>query len=61
MKALLISAIVFFSLRAMSAEVGETEKSPCPYANQSASRDAKVVADDSGKEVKAPVVNTINH
>jgi hypothetical protein len=45
MKALLISAILFFSLRAMSEEVGENQKAPCPYANQTASREAKITID----------------
>lgn len=48
MKALLLSAIVFFSLRAM-ADVNDSEnqKTPCPFADQSASRNAKVVSESS--------------
>lgn len=47
MKALLLSAIVFFSLRAM-ADVNDSEnqKTPCPYANQQANRNAKVIASE---------------
>ena len=51
MKALVIASLLFFSLRAMSSEVGENQKSDCPFANQSAKRDAKVVAPT---EVDAP-------
>ena len=43
MKALIISSLVFFSLRAMSGEVGEDKKGECVYSNQSNKRDAKVV------------------
>ncbi|MGZ3788317.1 MAG: hypothetical protein ACXVLQ_07320 [Bacteriovorax sp.] len=43
MKALVIASLLFFALRAMSAEVGEDQKGECPYANQSAKREAKVV------------------
>lgn len=43
MKALIISSLVFFSLRAMSGEVGEDKKGECIYSNQSNKRDAKVV------------------
>ena len=41
MKALIISSLLFFSLRAMSSEVGENQKSECPFLNQSSKRDAK--------------------
>lgn len=44
MKALIIASVLFFSLRAMSAEVGEDKKGECAYANQSAKREAKIVA-----------------
>ncbi|MBC7715265.1 MAG: hypothetical protein H7177_18105 [Rhizobacter sp.] len=53
MKALIIASLVFFSLRAMSAEVGEEQKSPCPYASQTNKREAKVVeapATETAKE-----------
>jgi hypothetical protein len=44
MKALVIASLLFFGLRAMSAELGEDQKGECPYANQSSKREAKVVA-----------------
>ena len=31
----------------MSAELGEDQKSPCPYADQTSSRNAKVVAPET--------------
>lgn len=43
MKALIIASLLFFSLRAMSSEVGEDKKSECAYGNQSNKREAKVV------------------
>lgn len=43
MKALVIASILFFSLRAMSAEEGENKKSECLFADQG-KREAKVVA-----------------
>ena len=56
MKALIIASLLFFGLRAMSAEVGEDQKTPCPYANQTAKREAKVTApvetEDSAVETK---------
>jgi hypothetical protein len=44
MKALVIASLLFFGLRAMSAEEGEDQATPCPYAVQSNKREAKVVA-----------------
>lgn len=44
MKALVIASLLFFGLRAMSAEEGENKKSECPYAVQSNKREAKIVA-----------------
>lgn len=52
MKALIISSLLFFSLRAMSSEVGEELKSPCQFANQSNKREAKVVVTTASQEVK---------
>lgn len=43
MKALIIASLLFFSLRAMSAEVGEDKKGECIYSNQTASREAKKI------------------
>lgn len=42
MKALLIASVLLFSLRAISSEVGEDKKSPCPFADQG-KRESKVV------------------
>ncbi len=44
MKAIVIASVLFFSLRAMSGEVGEDKKGECIYANQSSKREAKMVA-----------------
>ena len=43
MKALVIASVLFFSLRAMSGEVGEDQKGECKYASQTSRREAKVV------------------
>lgn len=57
MKALIISSLVFFSLRAMSGEVGEDKKGECVNSNQSNKRDAKIVdapmTEDKKEAVKA--------
>ena len=50
MKALIISSLLFFSLRAMSAEVGEEKKTPCSFADQGR-RVAKVIEAPVSKEV----------
>lgn len=55
MKALIISSLLFFSLRAMSAEVGEDKKGECIYSNQSNKRDAKVVEAPSSEDKKEAV------
>ena len=60
MKALIISSLLFFSLRAMSSEVGEDQKSSCPYASQTSKREAKVVAvedTDSNEEAATNVIS----
>ena len=60
MKALIISSLLFFSLRAMSSEVGENQKSECPYASQTSKREAKVVAveaTDSNDEAAVKVIS----
>ncbi|MDD4973060.1 MAG: hypothetical protein PHY93_01850 [Bacteriovorax sp.] len=44
MKALVIASVLFFSLRAISSEIGEDQKGECPYASQTSKREAKVVA-----------------
>jgi hypothetical protein len=59
MKALLIASVLFFSLRAMSSEVGEDKKSPCPYADQG-KRDTKVVEQPAVEiKEKAPAATVI--
>ena len=54
MKALIISSLLFFSLRAMSSEVGENQKGECPFLNQSSKREAT----DSNDEVAVKVIST---
>ncbi len=52
MKALVIASVLFFSLRAISSEVGENQKSECNFANQTSKREAKAVevADSISKD-----------
>lgn len=45
MKAIIISSLLFFSLRAMSSEVGEDKKGECIFGNQ------------GGREAKEVIVN----
>jgi hypothetical protein len=53
MKAIIISSLLFFSLRAMSAEVAENKKSPCPLTEQRSRKvEPKFAAVESSKEVK---------
>jgi hypothetical protein len=47
MKTLLLLSLTIFSVSILAEEVGENQKAPCPYANQSSSRDAKIVVDTS--------------
>lgn len=60
MKALIIASLVFFSLRAMSSEVGEDKKSPCPYADQSSKREAKKVEPVQSATVKTEAAKVIS-
>jgi hypothetical protein len=60
MKALLISAIVFFSLRAMAGEVGEDKKGECIFSDQSAKREAKIVLEPSQEKEKKEAPATIS-
>jgi hypothetical protein len=57
MKALIIASLIFFSLRAISSEVGEERGSECKQTVQTNKREAKavptVVATDSKKEAKS--------
>ncbi len=59
MKALIISSLLFFSLRAMSSEVGENKKGECIYSSQSHKREAKVV-DAPMTEDKKEAVKTMS-
>ena len=43
MKILILISLSVLSLNVFSAELGEEQKSPCPYLDQSSKRDAKVV------------------
>ena len=56
MKALLIASVLLFSLRAMSSDLGEDKKSPCPYADQG-KRESKVV-EEPKEESKEKVQET---
>jgi hypothetical protein len=58
MKAVIISSLLFFSLRAMSSEVGENQKTECPFINQSPQ--AKVVLQDEVETIKGSAVKTIS-
>jgi hypothetical protein len=62
MKALLLASVLFFTLRAMSAEVGENQKSPCPYADQG-KREAKIVdvATEESEVAKKESSGAITH
>jgi hypothetical protein len=54
MKAIIISALLFFSLRAMS-DVGESLKGPCPYSTQASRKvGPKIIADSAVKSVVVP-------
>lgn len=60
MKAIVISSLLFFSLRAMSATVGLETKTDCPFI-MSANRDAKpkIVIDATNDDnQQMPVVKT---
>lgn len=59
MKALVIASVLFFTLRAMSAEVGEVKKTDCPYLDQS-KRAAKMVDSVATKPIKEEKIKVIN-
>ena len=60
MKAIIISSLLFFSLKAMSADVGEDKKGECTASVQASTRSAKaVVADTSATQDKAQIVKSI--
>ncbi|MBC7715266.1 MAG: hypothetical protein H7177_18110 [Rhizobacter sp.] len=52
MKTLIILSLALVSFNVFAAEVGEEQKSPCPYANQSNKREAKVVEKPADEIVK---------
>lgn len=54
MKSLLLVTLTFFAINAFSSEEGESVKSPCPFANQSADRGAKII-EQPFSEQTAPV------
>ena len=60
MRALIIASLVFFSLRAMAAEVGEDKKGECIYASQSQKREAKVVEAPAQEKQKEEAPKTIS-
>lgn len=59
MKAIIISSLLFFSLRAMSAEVGEDKKGECAFSVQTSKREAKVI-EAPVKEIKEQAAKTIS-
>lgn len=54
MKAIVISSLLFFSLRAMAAEVGEDKKGVCTASVQTSTRSAKIVVADTSTSVDKP-------
>ena len=62
MKFLILITIAIASLNVFSNELGENQKSECPYANQTSSRDAKDLKDVKASEAEAPLaeVRTIS-
>lgn len=59
MKLLILITISIASLNVFAAEVGENQKSECPYANQSSKREAKEVA-PAETEVKTEEVKNVS-
>jgi hypothetical protein len=59
MKALIILSLALVSFNIFASEVGEEQKSPCPYAVQTNKREAKVV-EKPVEEIKAEDVKTIS-
>jgi hypothetical protein len=54
MKALLLASVLFFSLRAMSAQVGEDQNPPCDHANQG-KRDSVTVNKEKAETVSISI------
>ncbi|MBC7427240.1 MAG: hypothetical protein H7336_01430 [Bacteriovorax sp.] len=59
MKALIILSLALVSFNVFAAEVGEEQKSPCPYASQTNKREAKVVVAPA-EEIKQEAAKTIS-
>ena len=55
MKALIISSLLFFSLRAMSSEIGEDKKGECIYSSQSSKREAKAIETPVAEDKKEAI------
>ncbi len=60
MKLLILLILSLTSFNIFSEELGENQKSECPYANQSAKREAKVIAVDSVEESKQEATKIIS-
>lgn len=60
MKLLILITLSIATLNVFSAEVGEDQKSDCPYANQSSKREAKVVAPVEIEEISNPEATNIS-
>lgn len=58
MKVLIILSLAVVSFNIFAAEVGEEQKSPCPYAVQTNKREAKVV-EAPAEEIKKDEVKVI--
>ncbi len=58
MKLLILITISIASLYVFSSELGEDQKSPCPYANQTSKREAKPLAAVETETVK-PAATTV--
>jgi hypothetical protein len=58
MKILLLLSVSLISFNAFSSDLGEDKKSPCPYAVQSSSREAKPVVIEhttEGEQVESEI------
>lgn len=53
MKLLILITISIASLNVFSAELGEDQKSPCPFANQTSKREAKPVVSVASEPTKS--------
>lgn len=60
MKALIIASVLFFSLRAMSGEVGEVKKAECIFSTQTAKRDAKILSPSQTSSIAKKEIKVIS-